>query len=107
MEQEQTSKFRSFILDDVKYKTLYTKKYEKRKPWEPADPKKLKAFIPGTIRKVSVKNGAKVKHNDMLLILEAMKMKNVILAPFDGRIKMVHVKEGDSVPKNGLLVEFE
>jgi biotin carboxyl carrier protein len=43
----------------------------------------------------------------MMLILEAMKMKNRIFSPINGKIKTVNVKIGDVVPKNELLVEFE
>ncbi|NCC74434.1 MAG: acetyl-CoA carboxylase biotin carboxyl carrier protein subunit [Sphingobacteriia bacterium] len=107
MESDQSVKYHSIILDDVKYRTTFNKKYEQRKPYDPPNPKLIKAFIPGTIRKVYVKKGNKVKHNDKLLILEAMKMKNVILAPFDGKIKSVHVKEGSVVSNKELLIEFE
>jgi biotin carboxyl carrier protein len=48
-----------------------------------------------------------VERNDKLLILEAMKMKNIIYAPFDAKIKKVYVKEGEMVPKSALLIEFE
>lgn len=107
METDQPVKYHSIIIDDVKYRTTFNKKYEQRKPYNPPNPKLIKAFIPGTIRKVYVKKNSKVKHNDKLLILEAMKMKNLILAPFDGKIKSVHVKEGSVVSKKELLIEFE
>jgi biotin carboxyl carrier protein len=107
MEQDQPLKYHSFLLDDVKYRTTFTKKYENRKPYQAPDPKKITAFIPGTIRKVFVKQGSRVKHTDKLLILEAMKMKNILLAPLDGRIKTIYVKEGAVVAKNELLIELE
>ncbi len=107
MEQDQPLKYHSFLLDDVKYRTTFTKKYENRKPYQPPNPKMITAFIPGTIRKVFVKQGSRVRQNDQLLILEAMKMKNILLAPFDGRVKTVHVKEGSVVAKKELLVELE
>jgi biotin carboxyl carrier protein len=100
-------KYRSLIIDDVKYRTTFSKKYETRKPYVPVNTKKITAFIPGTIQKVFVKRKARVKQNDKLLILDAMKMKNVILAPFDGKIKAVNVKEGSTVSKQEVLIEFE
>jgi biotin carboxyl carrier protein len=100
-------KYRSIVIDDVKYRTTFSKKFENRKPYKPDDPKKIMAFIPGTIKKVFVKPRSRVKQNDNLLILEAMKMKNVIIAPFDGRIKAVNVKEGSTVTKNDVMIEFE
>ena len=105
--EEQTPKLRSLVVDDVRYRTTFTKKFEYRKHYEPIDFRKLTAFIPGTIRAVFIKDGAKVSQNDKLLILEAMKMKNEIVAPVDGIIKKVYVKEGQVVPKKALLIEFE
>lgn len=107
MEPEQPNKYHSFILDDVKYRTTFTKKYENRKPYKTPDPKMITAFIPGTIRKVFVKQGSRVKQNEKLLILEAMKMKNILLAPCDGKIKSLLVKEGSVVAKKELLIELE
>lgn len=93
-------------VDEVNYKTTLTNKYLNRKPYEPPNLKKIKAFIPGTIREVYVKRKTKVKANDDLLILEAMKMRNVLKAPVDGVIKAVYVKTGQAVAKEFVLVEF-
>jgi len=71
------------------------------------DAKKLIALIPGTIIDLFVKNGSKVSKDDKLLLLEAMKMKNEILAPMDGVIKKVHVKKGQKVPKQTILIEMK
>ena len=67
----------------------------------------LKAPMPGLILDVIAKIGIKVKENDTLLILEAMKMENVLTSPRDGTIKSISVKKGDAVEKNQLLIEFE
>ena len=56
----------------------------------------LKCPIPGKILKLLVANGAKVAKNQKVLILEAMKMENDIVAPADGVITFV-AKEGDDV----------
>jgi biotin carboxyl carrier protein len=98
---------RSLLLDDVRYRTFFTKKYAEKKPYSPPNLKIIKAFIPGTIRAIYVKKGQKVKAQDKLLILEAMKMNNIILAHSDGVIKEVHVTVGSTVPNHGILVEFE
>lgn len=95
------------ILDDTVYKTNFTKKYLMRKPYKKDEGKEIHAFIPGSIRDVKIKAGDKVNRGDLLLILEAMKMKNKIFSPIDGIIKKVNIKVGDVVPKNELLVEFE
>ena len=54
-----------------------------------------------------VKPGDKVKANDKLMVLEAMKMNNYILSPHDGIVNKVFVKPGDNVPKSFILLEFE
>lgn len=94
------------ILDEGKYKTKLTKKYLQRKTYQPINPKHIISFIPGTIRKVNVKEGSKVKKGQELLQLEAMKMINQILSPMDGAIKKVHVKQGDLISFHQLLIEF-
>ena len=68
--------------------------------------KDVKAPMPGLIIDVSVEEGQSIKKGDPLLILEAMKMENVIKSPADGTIAKVHIKQGDSVEKNQVLVEF-
>lgn len=68
---------------------------------------RLKAPMPGKILKVMVKTGDAVKAGDTLLILEAMKMQNAILASTKGTIKKVLVKEGDTTSKSDLLIELE
>jgi biotin carboxyl carrier protein len=56
---------------------------------------------------VSVEVGQAVVKGDTLLILEAMKMENVIKSPTDGVIKSVSVNKGDTVEKNQLILNFE
>ena len=68
---------------------------------------RLKAPMPGKILEVMVKTGDTVKAGDTLLILEAMKMQNAILASTKGTIKKVLVKEGDTTSKSDLLIELE
>ncbi len=59
--------------------------------------------MPGTILSVNVQNGASVKKGDVLLILEAMKMENEIMAPVDGTIASVNVQQGASVETGAVL----
>ena len=53
-----------------------------------------------------VKDGDAIKKGQPILVLEAMKMENTIYAPFDGKIKKVHIKLGEVLPKGSLLVEY-
>jgi biotin carboxyl carrier protein len=62
--------------------------------------------MPGLILSVAVAEGQEVKKGDPLLILEAMKMENVIKAPADATVKVIKVRKGDSVDKNQVLVLF-
>lgn len=68
---------------------------------------RLKAPMPGKILEVLVKTGDVVKAGDTLVVLEAMKMQNAILASTKGVIKKVLVKEGDTTSKSDLLIELE
>ena len=67
----------------------------------------IKAPMPGLILDIHVKEGQGVKEDDPLLILEAMKMENVITSPRDGLIKSVNMSKGDTIDKGHLLIEFE
>lgn len=69
--------------------------------------KELKAPMPGTILSLSQTSGREVKKGDPILILEAMKMENVIKSPGDGVIKTIHVSECENVEKNQKLISFE
>ncbi len=66
----------------------------------------IKAPMPGLIIDLRVKEGDLVKPGDPLLILEAMKMENIIKASAETTVKSVKVKKGDSVEKNQILIEF-
>ena len=67
----------------------------------------IKAPMPGLILDIHVKEGQEVKENEGLLILEAMKMENVITSPRDGVIKSVSIAKGDAIDKGHLLIEFK
>lgn len=56
----------------------------------------VKAPMPGLVLKLNVANGATVKKGDKVVVLEAMKMENDIVASADGVITFL-VKQGDSV----------
>ena len=59
--------------------------------------------MPGNILDVKVKAGASVKAGDVLVILEAMKMENEIVAPQDGTVATINVAVGDSVEPGATL----
>lgn len=63
--------------------------------------------MPGMVMELSVSEGDKVERGDNLLILEAMKMENAIVAEMDGVISKIEVSEDDSVEKGTLLMVIE
>jgi len=67
---------------------------------------KLDAPMLGNIINVLVSKGDKVTKGDPLLILEVMKMENVIKAPADVTIQKINVLVGDNVNKNQTLIKF-
>ena len=62
--------------------------------------------MPGTILKVAVTVGQSVKKDQLLCVLEAMKMKNAIRSGRAGTIARVLIKEGDSVQHSQVLMEY-
>ena len=69
--------------------------------------KDIKAPMPGLVLEVSVSPGEEIQEGDPLLILEAMKMENVLKATGHGIVKSIAVKKGDAVDKAQLLIEME
>ncbi|PID91141.1 MAG: acetyl-CoA carboxylase biotin carboxyl carrier protein subunit [Bacteroidetes bacterium] len=90
----------------VRYKTKLTRKFSERQGWHRPDEHLLEALIPGTIQQIMVKEGQSVEQGEPLLILEAMKMRNEILAPVSGTVEKIYVKEGEHVRKAHLMIAF-
>lgn len=67
----------------------------------------LKAPMPGLIVDIKVKVGDSVKKGDTILILEAMKMENVLKATGEGIIKAIKISPKQNVEKNQVMIEFE
>lgn len=68
---------------------------------------KVSAPMPGTILKVVASVGDTVKRGDVLVILEAMKMENEIVAPSEGVVASVNVTKGTSVNAGDLLASLK
>jgi pyruvate carboxylase subunit B len=63
--------------------------------------------MPGRIVKVLVAKGDKVKADDPVLIIEAMKMENRLPSPIAGTVAAIYVNEGDDVKPDETLVQLE
>ena len=72
-------------------------------PAAAADGQKVLSPMPGTILSVNVSVGSAVKAGEVILILEAMKMENEIVAPCDGTVKQLAVQKGSTVATDALL----
>jgi biotin carboxyl carrier protein len=68
---------------------------------------RVKAPMPGKVIKVGVREGEKVRKNQTLAIVEAMKMENEIQTSIDGVVKKVHISVGDVVDADRILAEIE
>jgi acetyl-CoA carboxylase biotin carboxyl carrier protein len=67
----------------------------------------VKSEISGTVWKIEGVVGAEVETDDVLLILESMKMEIPVLAPRKGRVAEFRVNEGDSVAEDQVVLLFE
>jgi biotin carboxyl carrier protein len=65
------------------------------------------APLPGVILSISVKEGDVIKKGQELCVIEAMKMKNVIKAMYDGKISKVMIVPGQHVKHRDILISFE
>ena len=72
-----------------------------------ADGEAIKSPMPGTIVSVNVKEGQNVSSGDVLVILEAMKMENEILAPRGAVVSSVNVSKGQSVESDTILLSLK
>ncbi len=68
---------------------------------------KVVAPMPGTIVNVNVAVGDTVKEGQVVMILEAMKMENDIVAVCDGKVASIKVNKGDAVESNDLLLTIQ
>ncbi len=67
----------------------------------------VKAPMPGLVLEISVEVGQEINQGDKLLILEAMKMENVIKSDGEGIVKAIHINKGIAVDKGQMLIEME
>ena len=104
---ENQEKFETLNINSDLYKTRLSSKFRNRKSYKPADPRMILSFIPGTVIEIMVSEGQEVVKGEELLILDAMKMQNVLKCNMDVRIKSITVQKGARVSKGTLLIVLE
>ena len=97
--------FNDLVIQGAMYKTTLSEKFRHRKVWKGHNPNLIHSFIPGTIISVAVKEGQKLKKGETLAVLEAMKMHNFIVMPFDGEVVKVNVQPNDTISMKLALFE--
>jgi methylmalonyl-CoA carboxyltransferase small subunit len=66
-----------------------------------------KSPMAGVVVKINAQLGQQIQENDLLMVLEAMKMETNITAPVSGKIKAINVNPGDPVTVDQVVVEFD
>lgn len=94
-------------IDTSLYQTRISNKFQNRKPFQPADPRIILSFIPGTVLEIFIEQGQSVSRGEDLMILDAMKMKNRLKCSMNGKVKSIAVSKGDKVSKGTILLELE
>jgi pyruvate carboxylase len=74
---------------------------------DPEDKSQVGASIPGLVSKVNVKVGDTVEANQVLVVIEAMKMETSIVSRMEGKVASILIKEGDNVKAGELLITIE
>lgn len=89
------------------YVTPVTTPLPTKKKVTVGDTKTLTAPINGVVIEIPITAGQSVKENDVLIVLEAMKMKTNISSPRQGVIKAIQVKTGDTIEAGQVVLTFE
>jgi len=74
---------------------------------DPNNPLEIGAGIPGMVSKINVAEGDVVKVNEVLAIVEAMKMETTVLSKTDGKIQKIYVKQNQPIKAGELLISME
>lgn len=98
---------RELEIGGVSYETRFTAKFERRTRYVAPDPHLFLCVIPGVIRTIAVNKGMRIRAGDPLMVLEAMKMQNVLVAPRDGIVRKLRVAPGETVTRGQILAELD
>lgn len=84
------------LLDKLGMSDMTVKKFEN-----------VKAPMPGLVLDLKIKVGDTINEGDTILVLEAMKMENMLKSPGTGVVKSINVNQGEAVEKGQVLIEME
>jgi biotin carboxyl carrier protein len=104
---EKTENLGVLNIHSTLYKTRLSQKFLKRKAYMPPNQKAIISFIPGTVLEILVEKGQDVRKGEDLVILDAMKMQNIMKCTIDGTIRKIFVNKGDKVSKGTILLELK
>jgi biotin carboxyl carrier protein len=110
---DETGKQMSIVVNGVKYQVALQNQFDALLKQLGMDKlaagkvNNIKAPMPGLVLRINVAVGDTIKKGDALLVLEAMKMENVIKAAGDGVVKKINAVEKTAVEKGSILIEFE
>jgi|Deesub1362A_J573_1020465.scaffolds.fasta_scaffold00351_8 biotin carboxyl carrier protein len=82
-------------------------KIEKKAEKKDYSEKTITAMIPGTVTRINVGKGDRVKTGDVIVVIEAMKMENEIISPYDGTVKEIRVRKGEKVDTGDVIAIIE
>jgi biotin carboxyl carrier protein len=102
-----SKQFSQIALENGVFETRLTRKFAQRKPYKRQEPGIIHAVIPGMIAEIATRNGNRVRQGETLMVLEAMKMLNRVMAPVAGTVRSLHVSVGDKVKKGQVLAQIE
>ncbi len=113
LSKSENDKSMSILVNGIKHEVAIKDRYDKllsqlgMDKLMVAKSNNIKAPMPGLVLRINVKVGDTIKKGDALLVLEAMKMENVIKADCEGVVKRIGVTEKQAVEKNTTLIELE
>jgi biotin carboxyl carrier protein len=113
LEKDETGKSLKIMVNGVKQTVKIKDKYDnllQQLGMDKLIAKKnnlVKSPMPGLVLRIMAEPGMPIKKGDGLLVLEAMKMENIIKAEADGIVKRINVSEKQAVEKNAILLELE
>lgn len=103
----ENKEYVDFVVTARTYKTLLTKKFINRPVWKKPLPGDVFSVLPGAVQSLKVQVGDVVNEGDLLLIHEAMKMLNRVVAPISGVVTSINVEVGEKIGKNHLMLKIE